>query len=87
MEAENDSLFRTANMAMAAFLSFEMPIKSVEWRDGTCFWFFTKSTQLNELVTAFQGGAARVDPRAYSYKLTQMRKDMRGKLSGKEDDQ
>lgn len=76
-ERRSDGEFRTANMAMAAFLSFHLePLRS-EWRDGTCFWFFTESDELNALVTTFQGGKALVDPRAFSYKLTTMRKEIR----------
>lgn len=70
--------FRTANLALAALLDLNhlKPLRS-EWEDGTCFWIFSESSQLSELVTQFSGGTATVDPRAYSYKLTQMRKEMR----------
>lgn len=81
-ERKSDGMFRTANMAMAAFLSFHMePVRS-EWREGTCFWFFTESDALNSLVTDFSGGKALVDPRAFSYKLTQMRKEIRLRPEG-----
>lgn len=71
--------FKTANMALAAFLVFTKTPLRMERTGGTCFWFFEEDTKLQELVTQFSGGQALVDPRAYSYKLTQMRKEIRVK--------
>lgn len=71
--------FKTANLALAAYLAMEkMEPVNVAWEDGTCFWHFKESSELQSLVTQFSGGQARVDPRAYSYKITQFRKEMRG---------
>ena len=72
------SEFKTANLALAAFLSFTLEPLRMQWEDGTCYWFFPESDEVQALVTQFTGGKAQVDPRAYSYKITQMRKDMRG---------
>lgn len=73
--------WKTANLALAAFLSFQKidPLR-MDWEDGTCFWYFKDGEELQALVAAFTGGQerSRVEARAYSYKITQFRKDMRG---------
>lgn len=69
--------FRTANMALAGYLSFFIENNGVGWSNDTCYWTFPQSEQLQQLVTEFSGGNAKVDPREYSYRLTQMRKQMR----------
>jgi hypothetical protein len=68
--------FRTPNIALAAFLSFHVDPAGKKWKEGVCYWLFPQSNGLSALVTSFSGGTASIDPRAYSYKLTTMRKEM-----------
>lgn len=72
----NDGVFRTANLPLAAFLSFNVDPLRREWDQSTCFWLFSEDPRLHQLVTEFSGGKAMVDARAYSYRLTQMRKEV-----------
>ena len=69
-------MFRTANLPLAAYLSFSVDPLRKEWEKSTCFWLFNNDEELEKLVTGFTGGKAMVDARAYSYRITQMRKDV-----------
>lgn len=68
--------FKTANLPLAAYLSFTVAPLRREWDQSTCYWLFNENQQLHQLVTEFSGGKALVDARAYSYRLTQMRKEV-----------
>lgn len=68
--------FRTANMALAAYLAETVSYERLDWEGGTCYWFFKQTPELEKKVADFQGNKARNDPREYSYRLTQMRKEM-----------
>lgn len=71
-------LFKTNDMSMAAFLSLSTEPLRVEWndKDNSCYWYFQDTVELSDLVTDFSGGKASVDPKVYSYRYAQMKKDM-----------
>lgn len=73
-----DGLWKTNDMSLAAFLVLHSePVRS-EWsvQDNTCYWYFADSQELAALVSSFSGNQALVDPKVYSYRYAQMKKEM-----------
>lgn len=71
-------LWKTNDMSLAAFLSLHAEPEDAVWdvKDNTVYWFFFETPELTALVASFSGNQAQVDPKVYSYRYAQMKKDM-----------
>lgn len=87
MGEDTSVLFKTNDMSLAAYLCLHKEPVQCEWnhRTNSCYWFFTDGDGLDELVTAYSGGQARVDPKEYSYHYAQLKKSMNALRDGQWD--
>lgn len=76
MSATTLDEYRTNDMAMATFLRVEgHPVQDVQWKFDTCYWVFHSSETLGLDVSRFEGGTATVEPKAYSKKFQETKKE------------
>lgn len=69
-------VFKTDDMALAAFISLTIAPDRFEWDGDSCYWIFPKTDNLQGLVTDFSGGNARVDPKAFNARFAKMKREM-----------
>lgn len=75
-----DDYFRTSDVALAAFISMEEPVRFAEWDEygsrESCFFYFADSGFLREMVSEFMGDEAQVNPRVYNIAYGNMKRLM-----------
>jgi hypothetical protein len=72
-----EEFYKTEDMAMVTFLRMQShAVQSVEWEGGhTCYWMFRVTDALLDATEDFLDGSATVEPREFSKKFSQTKKE------------
>lgn len=69
--------WNTPYISMAAYLSLHMPIVDAFYEAETFVWVFERNQQLADHVARFNMDEARVNPRAYTNRVKELRNELR----------
>lgn len=71
-----DEFYRTNDMAMVTFLKTKShSVQKVLWEGETCYWMFRVTDALLDATEDFLDGSAVVEPREYSRKFNETKKE------------
>jgi hypothetical protein len=83
-ELDPEEFFKTNDMAMATYLKMQgHSVQRVLWTGPTCYWVFRVTDALLDATEDFLGGESRVEPREYSKKFSETKKEFYDSRSAK----
>lgn len=66
----SNNYFKTSDLSLTAAVSLSFPISSIEKTENRRVWFFfQKSSELNNFVESYWSGDIRVEPQAFFNQL------------------